>query len=63
VQVFALAVVVGDAMSGIEFQAAGDVHGYSVGWSGADYTLSDFERRRALQKFTFGVLFGWRAVA
>jgi hypothetical protein len=27
VQMFALAVVVGNAVSGIEFQAAGDLHG------------------------------------
>ena len=63
VQVFALAVVVGDTMSGIEFQAAGNIHVCSVGWSGADYTLSDFERRCALQKITPGVTVIRRAIA
>ena len=39
VQVFALAVVVGDAMSGIEFQAAGDEHDGCGRLTGADYSI------------------------
>src|SRR5450759_1607941 len=62
VQVFALAVVVGDAMSCIEFQAAGNKHVGLVRLSGADYTLSDFQSRSALQKFTLRVLVVMRAI-
>lgn len=39
VQMFALTVVVGDAVTGIEFQAAGDLHDVRVNKSGADYSL------------------------
>jgi hypothetical protein len=63
VQVFALAVVVGDAMSGIEFKAARDIHDGLAVLSAADYTLSGFEGRRALQEIAFGVIVIRRAVA
>ena len=42
VQVLALAVVVGDAMSGIEFQAAGDEHGGGVQLGCGDYNIAQW---------------------
>ena len=43
VQMFALAVVIGDAMAGIEFQAAGDEHsGQGRFESGRNYTLGAY---------------------
>ena len=40
VQMFALAGVVGDAVTGIEFKAAGDLHGYQRQLSSHDYSLN-----------------------
>ena len=51
VQVLALAVVVGNTMTGIEFQAACYEHNILMGRRGADYTPSDFQGGGVPQKF------------